>query len=459
MLINFPPISSSSPKPQRQSTRIISLSTTLLLLSIFIFFLFESSYAIYSNKKVIIEPSESNFAYDLVSDGFGFLSGGFASINISMMEMNKNQIDQSNLVLVGLPYYLWFILNSAKWDNEPSYTQYLCEVPSAIRVPINSMNSIHNNKIVVNDDNLNNLLISKTFNINTNSHYAFLILRCEPTFPTVSFELNLNIEMINPEGQHLSTQKQPFILVFFSLSVIYFLLFIYWIIISLKNYKFIYKLHLIIGLSIILQVISYLDIFIYYELINVNGIISDALDITLSIIGIFGDVSFLLIMLLVSIGYSILSSNEYRMRVKILFIGCFGFYITFRVLYAFCRDSTTCTVFVLAFRVIKFLITFGVIIAMNHTIEKLRIQSMEQQFSNDGSDVFIKMKKYKGFRLAFFIYLLGPLASLFVQYAIVTYTNYWILNAIEEVIILYLNYFIITTFYPQPYTISRTHQD
>ncbi|KAL9644058.1 hypothetical protein ABK040_005526 [Willaertia magna] len=418
MLINFPPISSSSPKPQRQSTRIISLSTTLLLLSIFIFFLFESSYAIYSNKKVIIEPSESNFAYDLVSDGFGFLSGGFASINISMMEMNKNQIDQSNLVLVGLPYYLWFILNSAKWDNEPSYTQYLCEVPSAIRVPINSMNSIHNNKIVVNDDNLNNLLISKTFNINTNSHYAFLILRCEPTFPTVSFELNLNIEMINPEGQHLSTQKQPFILVFFSLNI-----------------------------------------FIYYELINVNGIISDALDITLSIIGIFGDVSFLLIMLLVSIGYSILSSNEYRMRVKILFIGCFGFYITFRVLYAFCRDSTTCTVFVLAFRVIKFLITFGVIIAMNHTIEKLRIQSMEQQFSNDGSDVFIKMKKYKGFRLAFFIYLLGPLASLFVQYAIVTYTNYWILNAIEEVIILYLNYFIITTFYPQPYTISRTHQD
>jgi hypothetical protein len=70
-------------------------------------------------------------------------------------------------------------------------------------------------------------------------------------------------------------------------------------------------------------------------------------------------------------------------------------YILFRVLYAFCREPSLCPAYVLSFKVIAFLITFGIIVAMNANIERLRTNAMEQVFPNNHEEIYAKLQMFK----------------------------------------------------------------
>ncbi|KAG2387652.1 hypothetical protein C9374_001246 [Naegleria lovaniensis] len=378
----------------------------------------------------------------------------------------KSSADSSNLVFVMIPFSFWFVLNSAKWDTDAIYTQYLCDVPSSLRIPVTSQNSdaiLSSPSIIGNVGNLETtdqtFSISKSIEIDSSTHYSFLLLKCDPYTPKTDINVKVDLQLINPNGQHLSTQKHPYILLFFVLMVAHGGLLIYLLFFFLKNRRHIYRLQILIAIGLVLQIISYSSVFTYFEYMNVIGQISDALDITLSVIGVFGETSFLLILFLLSLGYSI-TDEGMNPKVRLLFSVCFVGYLGSRLLYAFCNGSSICYIFFLSFKLLKFVITFGAIIAMNQTIDKLRIQSAEQQFSNDNqSEVFIKMKKYKAFRWAFLLYLIGPVISLFIQYTVITWVNYWVLTMVEEALVFYINCFIVKNFYPQPFNVPRAHQD
>lgn len=205
--------------------------------------------------------------------------------------------------------------------------------------------------------------IARELVVNQSVHYSLLLLKCDPTGPSETIQVRVDLELINPNGQHLSTQKHPYILLFIVLVAVYGGLLMYWLFYSIKNKRHIYRFHVVVAVALFLQIVSYGAIFTYYEYMNIQGSMSDVFDITLSVIGVFGDTSFLLILLLVSLGYSIVGEGL-NARVKVLFFGCFGMYFGFRILYAICMDSSICSIFLLSFKVIKFIITFGIIIAM-----------------------------------------------------------------------------------------------
>ncbi|EFC44225.1 hypothetical protein NAEGRDRAFT_79867 [Naegleria gruberi] len=418
----------------------------------------DNVFGIYSSKIFTIQPGAEYNVVDLEGSGFGFSTGGLAKFNFT----TKQSADSANLVFVMLPYKFWAVLHSAKWDSDPSYAQYMCDIPSKLRIPITSSSidavvSYSDNELVALDDY--SYSISKSITIDTSSHYSLLLLKCEPSAPSAALSIRVDMELINPNGQHLSTQKHPYILIYFTLMIANGALLTYLLFFFLKNKRHIFRLQIVIGVAIILQIISHASVFTYFEYINIEGKMSDALDITLSVISVFGDTGFLLMLLAISIGYSIME-DSLNPKAKFLFISCFVVYLGTRIMYAFCKDSSICSIFLLVFRVVKFVITFAIIIAMNQTIDRLRIQAAEQQFSNDNqSEVFIKMKKYKAFRLAFLLYLMAPVISLFVQYTILTWVNFWVLSMIEELLVFYMNYFVVTNFYPQAFDVSRPHQD
>ena len=205
--------------------------------------------------------------------------------------------------------------------------------------------------------------ISKSITIDTSSHYSLLLLKCEPSAPSAALSIRVDMELINPNGQHLSTQKHPYILIYFTLMIANGALLTYLLFFFLKNKRHIFRLQIVIGVAIILQIISHASVFTYFEYINIEGKMSDALDITLSVISVFGDTGFLLMLLAISIGYSIME-DSLNPKAKFLFISCFVVYLGTRIMYAFCKDSSICSIFLLVFRVVKFVITFAIIIAM-----------------------------------------------------------------------------------------------
>jgi large-conductance mechanosensitive channel len=99
-------------------------------------------------------------------------------------------------------------------------------------------------------------------------------------------------------------------------------------------------------------------------------------------------------MLLISMGWTI-TIDDMGGRPRQFFVLAFALFLIFRTLYAFCRQPALCPAYVLSFRLIKFLITFAIIIALNQTVERLRIQTAEQQFTQNQSEVFIKLKMLK----------------------------------------------------------------
>jgi hypothetical protein len=57
------------------------------------------------------------------------------------------------------------------------------------------------------------------------------------------------------------------------------------------------------------------------------------------------------------------------------------------------------------------------------------------------------------FRTAFLIYLIAPITLVLVEYLIVSWINLWVLSAINELVNLYINYIICSTFEPKEYNI------
>ena len=91
---------------------------------------------------------------------------------------------------------------------------------------------------------------------------------------------------------------------------------------------------------------------------------------------------------------------------------------------------------------IKFLITFGIIVAMNANVERLRAQTFENGIHGQ-NDVFIKLKMFqyacythttqlttntpsRHFRWAFLAYLIIPIILLFVNFAVLSWQQAWI---------------------------------
>ncbi len=79
------------------------------------------------------------------------------------------------------------------------------------------------------------LSVSFDHEILESDHYSFLLVRCEPSEMIETFTVNIEMLTVNPNGQHLSTQTVPLVLVFYVLSVMYGVLTLYWVGLNMMN--------------------------------------------------------------------------------------------------------------------------------------------------------------------------------------------------------------------------------
>lgn len=222
--------------------------------------------------------------------------------------------------------------------------------------------------------------------------------------------------------------------------------------------KHISRLHILITVCFVAQIGAMTASYAYYQILAKHGQLSSStLEVTLEIVSAIGDTFFLMVLLLVALGWTLIDSISIR-RVQNTFSMAFFLYFLFRVLYAFCRQPSLCPAYILSYRIIKLMLIFGIIMSINQSIERLRIASLEQQFSGDTSEVFIKMKMLKTFRTSYYLYLAAPILVFFLQYAIISWVNYWVLDAAEQLINFFMMWIVCTTFSPKKYTLADSDE-
>ena len=84
------------------------------------------------------------------------------------------------------------------------------------------------------------------------------------------------------------------------------------------------------------------------------------------------DACLVAVTLMAALGHSILKSS-FPVRAKQLFWGSFSVYMLLDFMYAFCSSPLSfCSAYMLSFFVIKFLVTFGVLVILNIHVDRLQ---------------------------------------------------------------------------------------
>ncbi|KAL0477211.1 hypothetical protein AKO1_005849 [Acrasis kona] len=428
--------------------RVLGLIISILLL--------QNAHCIFINKKLYTIAQAWNAV--MIQD-FGFEKGGTLAVSIKGIH---DLAQQADLKFAVLPYNLLALVVSEGWDVKPELAAYLCQLPMTIIQPLESsyMFTDLNQTVYSMNTSLTpsihprvaENLINKTFVFVEPDHYAFILLRCEPTQTKTVLEIEFSMTAMNQRGQHLSTQNIPLILVSFVMFLFFVTLNFYWAFTVIKDRRHATGIHYVVGLALICQTIGMFGRFNHYQILSRLGSLPFSVSVTVDILAGISEAAFLLIMLLVSMGWTITIEDLGTKRQFIVL--SFTTYMVFRILYAFCQQPALCPAYVLSFRVVKYLILFSIIIALNQTAERLSMLTSEQQFAANSSEVFIKLKMMKTFRSAFLLFIVTPLGMILVEYMVVSWVNSWVLWAINELVTLYINWIIVSVFCPKVYNVS-----
>jgi hypothetical protein len=220
------------------------------------------------------------------------------------------------------------LINTAKWNYDYSTAHVLCEIPTILKYPIKDKTTIIEEQI------------------NYIDKYSFLLLKCLRNDNTLNFKFEM--ELTNPNDEHLSLQEIPLINIYLVLSIFYILLFFLWSI-DLVKYFFSHNgIQRLITISLFLKLTQTISFFVFYMFLSKIGFFylkkGDFplyVYIIKELLSVFSDTFFLGILLLTSLGWSITRRNI-NMREKQLFWVSFFLYTLFRILYSFCFEPSLC---------------------------------------------------------------------------------------------------------------------
>eukprot|EP01051_Picozoa_sp_SAG22_P001309 SAG22_NODE_50_length_24611_cov_74.139687_2_plen_697_part_00 len=119
-------------------------------------------------------------------------------------------------------------------------------------------------------------------------------------------------------------------------------------------------------------------------------------------------------------------------RERNLMYGGLLLYASSGVAYKMC--GTDCSVYVLLHYVLQFLLSFGIIVAMNANIERLRAQAIEGSVSDFLEHTLWQLLRLQSFRWAFLAYLIIPFLMLSVQVMALSWWNEWLALGLSDLI-------------------------
>ena len=192
-------------------------------------------------------------------------------------------------------------------------------------------------------------------------NYAFLLAKCKK--PTEPFYLQIQLKIYNPNESHLSIEDENLINLYFFLLVIYTFILFSHIVYLIFKYKGFRRIHILITFTLSFKVIEIISGLIFYMLLSKFGGFLYYILFVKEFLNIISDTLFLILLLLTSFGWGLVRLYLGRRETQI-FWGSLLLYMLFRILYSTCIHMILCPAYVITYKVIKFLINFGIIISL-----------------------------------------------------------------------------------------------
>uniref|UniRef100_A0A7S0ECM6 GPR180/TMEM145 transmembrane domain-containing protein n=1 Tax=Hanusia phi TaxID=3032 RepID=A0A7S0ECM6_9CRYP len=262
---------------------------------------------------------------------------------------------------------------------------------------------------------------------------------------------------MNPDGRHLSIERAPLEAIYLLDLIFYAMITFLCIVQRFSIYKGV-KLYSIFVVTLSLKLFQVVFEVVYYRKLSATGIDDVVLYDATRICDIMTNAVFLALLLLISLGWTI-TRDHLTKRERQLFWVFFSMYGVFGFMHSVCNDPNYCQSFLLAFYVVKFLITFCIIVALNANLERLRAGTLELPRPLTPTQLYCKILIFYNVRWTFLAILVFPIGLMFVEVAVLTWEQAWIGILLQE--LLYLAVFVVIAhtfkFYKQDQvTPSRT---
>lgn len=309
-------------------------------------------------------------------------------------------------------------------DASSARTSDLCRAPSAKRFQLSGPRST--------TPSAPSGSLSISFTISQLNQYYFVFLNCQSQYP-VTYSGTLSF--VNTNGQQLAYDQIPLIPLRVGLLSLYLIVLLWWIFHrfsvlpriqpSGRNNAFL--------TNICFSILFVRTIYIGLELLKIQQLSVFGVYSTWSHIfsQIFDTISTALVhcvMLLISLGWRI--ARVINPRERQFLSGGFLLYAIFDFMKRFCSENL-CTAYLLSFYVVKFLILFCILVAINSNIEKLRNSSFDAQAANV-STLYLKLSVFQNFRRLFIAFIILPGGINIIISMVLLWRNHLWANSLKE---------------------------
>jgi hypothetical protein len=268
--------------------------------------------------------------------------------------------------------------------------------------------------------NLTSTAVTRYYNL-----YTLVLANCALANATVSG----TVSFMNGNDP-LSVEEMPLLSVYWTFMCGYSLLFVVWVG-GLINYRRILIRHqLLLFLVMIVKVLELAFGIAYYNGYSSSNMPNIPLRNWKLIASTLAESAFSAFLLWTALGWSLLRPRMTRREIQ-LFVSTFGVYIGIGILQKIGCSPTFCSAYALSYYVIRFLITFGIIVGTNHNIERLRGMVADHSWAV-ARHCQTKLLLYRRFRWTFLFFLVAPLLLLFLEFALFRWSQTWLTVFLSE---------------------------
>jgi len=271
--------------------------------------------------------------------------------------------------------------------------------------------------------------ISITRDIPQTDRYHLYLLNCQEK----EVDINATVVWVNP-GSQISLEEQPLFYCYLVLFVLFVCVALNCVLHVIRFRRGLLAIHMLLLVYIFLSS-TYLGLNVaYYAEYSKYGQTTSWIAHKGEIIGVLSEGVFLGSLLLIAMGWNIVRTRLSARNKQLLWAAVLLF-TGFNLAYSLCiYPENLCAVYMLFFHVIKFLITFAIVVAINAECEQLR---SEFSPNHTGRNIIAKkLVMFHRLRWTFFILLIVPILMIFFDYAVLAWQEAWISIMVNQALYL-----------------------
>eukprot|EP00759_Apiculatamorpha_spiralis_P007385 PhF_6_TR1444/c0_g1_i1/m.2565 len=358
----------------------------------------------------------------IVSDDYwGFESGG--KIEFSCVYTDPNGVsspttspttsDVSPTSSSGPPVFFLTLFSETQWsamrDAKYDPVDLQCLEPSVMRIEI-----ITSGRCAVN------------VTVPRQGNFVVAVQMCSSNPAT----LHVDLTLWNPIGTHLSVQQQPLVDVYSVFMILYGFVVWQWLILLVQHRSITIKIHWCLLAVVVLKLVEMTSNYVQMGILRRDGDVKPEMYIYVRGMVAIAEISVIIVEMMICMTWTVYrytyTTHEYY--VSVLAALCF---IVFRCLYAFCAESSVlCSLYLISYFVVKFLIEFGLLVALTQNIELLK----REIFVDDTAtvDSLKTLQRLRHIRLVYGVSIITPFVLVFIRFSVLTWRNEWVTTVMDE---------------------------